>query len=60
MPFLVPTLNLALRSQKWEEGALLKELLGGKNVQDLWEEYKVFVEASENGAVAAPPVPTHV
>lgn len=58
---LVPALNLALRARRWEDGDVLKELLGGQDVEQLWEEYKVIIEASEIAeAEPAPPVPTHI
>lgn len=62
LPLLVPTLNSALRSRTWEDGALLKEVLGGKDVDELWREYKEMlenIEAVGTMTEEAVPVPTH-
>ncbi|GAA6007614.1 hypothetical protein JCM10207_006406 [Rhodosporidiobolus poonsookiae] len=63
-PLLVPHLNLALRSSHWDEGAHLKRLLHGQDVEKLWEMYKRELEKRKAGEVeeegeAPRPVPTH-
>lgn len=42
----------------WEEGELLKELLGGRDVDKLWKEYKRGLKDGEQGG-PEPAVPTH-
>lgn len=39
-PNFVPTLNLKLTHGHWNDGLLLKELLGGRDVETLWRTYK--------------------
>ncbi|KAL8290081.1 hypothetical protein RQP46_003020 [Phenoliferia psychrophenolica] len=60
IPLLVPELNIALRSHSYRDGKLLEKLLGGKDPQVLWKQYKKELEKGEVGASAAlPAVPTH-
>lgn len=54
-PSLVPTLNLKLKYGEWDEGELLQELIGGRDVEVMWQEYK----ALHNGTTASNPIPTH-
>ncbi|GAA5841439.1 hypothetical protein JCM3766R1_004084 [Sporobolomyces carnicolor] len=58
---LVPSLNLAMRRQTWDEGRHLGQLLEGHNVEDLWEEYKKsFIHGQSPAPEISPPVPTHL
>lgn len=57
---LVPQLNAALRHSTWNDGAHLRELLGGKDVGELWETYRRSVGKKDDEEGEAPaPVPTH-
>ncbi|GAA5948309.1 hypothetical protein JCM3775_004764, partial [Rhodotorula graminis] len=60
-PHLVPQLNAALRHSAWNDGELLRELLGGKDVAALWEVYRSSVgrKGEEEEGEAPAPVPTH-
>ncbi|BGP39356.1 hypothetical protein JCM10449v2_003294 [Rhodotorula kratochvilovae] len=57
-PHLVPQLNSALRNSSWEEGAHLRKLLGGEDVENLWETYRRSFEKADKGDAPAP-IPTH-
>ncbi|GAA5893346.1 hypothetical protein JCM8208_004415 [Rhodotorula glutinis] len=57
---LVPQLNAALRHSTWNDGAHLRERLGGKDVGELWETYRRSVGKKDDEEGEAPaPVPTH-
>ena len=59
-PHLVPQLNAALRHSTWDDGEHLRTLLGGKDVDELWEVYKRSVGKKDGDEGEAPaPVPTH-
>lgn len=62
LPHFVPTLNFALSRRRWRHGQTLKDCLGGRDVDQLWEEYKRTLEEGKeptrtrDRAVA---IPTH-
>ncbi|BGP54874.1 hypothetical protein JCM8202_003383 [Rhodotorula sphaerocarpa] len=59
-PDLVPALNLAMQDQTWDDGAVLRDLLGGQQVGDLFREYRrSFDTGAGGGSNPAAPVPTH-
>ncbi|GAA5864444.1 hypothetical protein JCM1840_000499 [Sporobolomyces johnsonii] len=59
-PLLVPQLNLAMRSSRWNDGEHLTRLLGGQDVEALWETYKKTFRRKQDGDDEPPkPVPTH-
>ncbi|GAA6036143.1 hypothetical protein JCM8097_006637 [Rhodosporidiobolus ruineniae] len=59
-PLLVPQLNLALRTHEWDDGSHLQRLLGGKDVEKLWEVYrKELAKKGESDEEPPKPVPTH-
>ncbi|GJN89513.1 hypothetical protein Rhopal_002500-T1 [Rhodotorula paludigena] len=59
-PLLVPKINLAARSDTWDDGALLRRVLGGEDVEELWALYKRTFGDKDQGTDDAPaPVPTH-
>jgi len=58
IPLLVPKLNLALRERGWEDGEVLKEILGGLDVEELWRTYKELTSGAPSESAPAP-VPTH-
>ncbi|KAI5479783.1 hypothetical protein MNV49_002595 [Pseudohyphozyma bogoriensis] len=58
-PLLVPELNLALRDHEWDDGKLLKKVLGWRDVEELWKVYKKTLEKGEKGGEPAKAVPTH-
>ncbi|KAM0746447.1 plant basic secretory protein [Meredithblackwellia eburnea MCA 4105] len=57
----VPQLNYALHFHNYNDGKLLKKLLGGKDVDSLWKTYKKELEKAPTGTETTPasPVPTH-
>jgi len=61
LPHLVPTLNFALSRRKWRSGATLREVLGGRDVDELWEEYNAYLQVKGKGTRtgAGPALPTH-
>ncbi|GAA6063274.1 hypothetical protein JCM10212_004289 [Sporobolomyces blumeae] len=62
-PTLVPLLNSSLRTEEWDDGRLLKELLGGQDVEALWDVYKEGfngrAETDDDDQKPPEPVPTH-
>lgn len=59
-PSLIPQLNRRLQNAAWNDGAHLRELLGGKEPEELWEEYKRSFDGKREDEDEAPqPVPTH-
>ncbi|GAA5819995.1 hypothetical protein JCM3770_006818 [Rhodotorula araucariae] len=58
-PHLVPQLNFALRDSSWNDGEHLRKLLGGQDVQELWELYRRTFEKKEDEDNAPTPIPTH-
>ncbi|GAA5986820.1 hypothetical protein JCM10908_000911 [Rhodotorula pacifica] len=60
-PLLIPQMNLAMLHKEWEGGAVLKQLLGGADVERLFEEYRdSFSRGSPAEQSPSLPVPTHV
>lgn len=61
LPYFVPTLNFALSRRKWRSGATLREILGGRDIDELWDEYNAYLRAkgSGTGTGPAPALPTH-
>ncbi|GAA5920320.1 hypothetical protein JCM1841_004529 [Sporobolomyces salmonicolor] len=59
-PLLVPQLNLAMRSSRWSDGEHFTRLLGGQDIEALWETYKKSFRRKDDGDDEPPePVPTH-
>lgn len=60
-PHFVPTLNFALSRRKWRNGATLREVLGGRDIDDLWDEYNAHLQVKGLGTRTGPAValPTH-
>ncbi|BGP15389.1 hypothetical protein JCM10213_005111 [Rhodosporidiobolus nylandii] len=60
-PHLVPQLNMGMRSSRWDDGVHLKKLLGGQDVEELWQLYREELEKRDQAeeAKAFQPVPTH-
>ncbi|GAA5914538.1 hypothetical protein JCM6882_000410 [Rhodosporidiobolus microsporus] len=60
-PLLVPQLNLSMQKHTWDNGAHLKKLLKGKDVEELWRVYRRQVKRKEGEEEDEPPkpIPTH-
>ncbi|GAA5976254.1 hypothetical protein JCM11641_001095 [Rhodosporidiobolus odoratus] len=60
-PLLVPQINLAMHTSRWDGGKHLKRLLEGQEVEDLWDKYRRELEKKDHAEEEDPPkpVPTH-
>jgi hypothetical protein len=60
-PLLVPQLNLAMAVHQWDDGKHFRKLLGGSDVEELWEVYQMELKGKKDDAEGSAPaaVPTH-
>lgn len=57
LALLVPTLNHLLATRRWDDGQVMKDVLEGRDVGELWIRYKKEMSGEES--TAPPALPTH-